>query len=264
MENLISDLISMATAVGGKIILALLVYIIGSIIIKKLLNGLRKGKLMDKMEGSVKSFTLSFLKILLYVVLIISIITILGVPMASVVTVLASAGLAVGLALQGALSNLAGGLMLMIFKPFKVGDYVSAAGEEGVVQEINMFYTVFNTLDNQRITIPNGTLMNANVTNFSSEALRRVDLVFSCAKSETPAKIQDILMKVMQDNDKVLQDPKPFARLSGGTNEAMEFTTRAWCKNEDYWDVHFDLIQAGAEAFAANGVKTPAVRVLSE
>ena len=264
MENWVSKLAEMATQAGGKILLAIVVYIVGSFVIKKLLHLLGKSKALGKTDASVRSFAMSFFKILLYVVLVISIINILGVPMASVVTVLASAGVAIGLALQGALSNLAGGLMLMIFKPFRVGDYVEAAGVEGVVQEITMFYTVFLTLDNKRVTVPNGTLMNANVTNFTSEDLRRVDLVFSCAKSENPAKIQDILMKVMEDNPQVLADPAPFARLSGGTNEAMELTVRAWCKTDDYWDVYFDLTQSGTEAFAANGVKAPAVRVLSE
>ena len=264
MENWIPNLVSMATAVGGKILLALVVFIVGSFIIKWLLKLLRKSKALARLDSSVKSFALSFLKILLYVVLVVSIIGILGVPMASVVTVLASAGVAIGLALQGALANLAGGLMLMIFKPFRVGDYVEAAGVEGVVQEITAFYTVFLTLDNKRVTVPNGTLMNANVTNFSSEDLRRVDLVFSCAKSEAPGRIQDILLQVMKDNDKVLDAPEPFARLSGGSNEAMEYTVRAWCKNADYWDVYFDLTQASAEAFAEGGVKAPAVRVLSE
>ena len=150
MENWASNLVDMATAVGGKILLALAVFIVGSFIIQTLLHVLKKSKAMDKLDASVKSFALSFLKILLYVVLVVSIISILGVPMASVVTVLASAGVAIGLALQGALSNLAGGLMLMIFKPFKVGDYVEAAGVEGTVEEITMFYTVFMTLDNRR------------------------------------------------------------------------------------------------------------------
>ncbi|MBR5430607.1 MAG: mechanosensitive ion channel family protein [Firmicutes bacterium] len=264
MENWAANLTELATKVGGKILLALVVLIVGSFLIKKVLRLVGKSKALTKLEASVRSFALSFIKILLYVVLIVSVINILGVPMASVVTVLASAGVAVGLALQGALSNLAGGLMLMIFKPFRVGDYVEAAGVEGVVQEITMFYTVILTLDNKRITVPNGSLMNANVTNYSSEELRRVDLVFSCAKSETPSRIQDLLLQVMKDNPQVLDDPEPFARLSGGTNEAMEFTVRAWCKNADYWDVFFDLTQASTETFAANGVKAPAMRVLHE
>jgi small conductance mechanosensitive channel len=196
--------------------------------------------------------------------LIIAVINILGVPMAQVIAVLASAGVAVGLALQGALSNLAGGILLMIIRPFNVGDYVDAAGASGVVQSINLFYTVLLTVDNKRITVPNGSLMNANVVNYSTEALRRVDMTFGCAKGEAPAAIQDLMMEVVKANGKVLADPAPFARLSGGTNEAMEFTVRAWCKGEDYWDVYFDLTQAITEAMGAKGVQAPAVRVVTQ
>lgn len=264
MQAIITNLAAMATAAGGKIILALLVLIIGNILIKSVLKFLGKSKMMDKIEGTVRTFILSFLKAGLYAILAISIIGIMGVPMASVVAVLASAGVAIGLALQGALSNLAGGIMLMIFKPFHQGDYVSAAGVEGVVKEVTLFYTVILTLDNKRITVPNGSLMNANITDYSAEELRRVDLQFACAKSEAPAKIQDMMIAAMKANPKVLSDPEPFARISGGTNEAMEFTVRAWCKSDDYWDVYFDLTQKITESMAENGVKAPAVRITSE
>ena len=264
MQAIITNLAAMATAAGGKIILALLVLIIGNILIKSVLKFLGKSKMMDKIEGTVRTFILSFLKAGMYAILAISIIGIMGVPMASVVAVLASAGVAIGLALQGALSNLAGGIMLMIFKPFHQGDYVSATGVEGVVKEVTLFYTVILTLDNKRITVPNGSLMNANITDYSAEELRRVDLQFACAKSEAPAKIQDMMIAAMKANPKVLSDPEPFARISGGTNEAMEFTVRAWCKSDDYWDVYFDLTQKITESMAENGVKSPAVRITSE
>ena len=264
MQAIITNLAAMATAAGGKIILALLVLLIGNILIKSVLKFLGKSKMMDKIEGTVRTFILSFLKAGLYAILAISIIGIMGVPMASVVAALASAGVAIGLALQGALSNLAGGIMLMIFKPFHQGDYVSAAGVEGVVKEVTLFYTVILTLDNKRITVPNGSLMNANITDYSAEELRRVDLRFACAKSEAPAKIQDMMIAAMKANPKVLSDPEPFARISGGTNETMEFTVRAWCKSDDYWDVYFDLTQKITESMAENGVNAPAVRITSE
>ena len=264
MQAFINSLMELATAVGGKIILALVVLIVGSAVIKKIVKLVAKSKGMNKVEGTVRSFIVSFVKIGLYVVLVISIIGILGVPMASVVAVLASAGVAVGLALQGALSNLAGGIMLMIFRPFRQGDYIEAAGVDGVVQEVTLFYTVLLSLDNKRITVPNGSLMNANVVNYSAEELRRVDLTFGCAKSEAPAQIQDLMMEVVKANSKVLSAPEPFARLSGGSNEAMEFTVRAWCKGEDYWDVYFDLTQAITEAMGAKGVQAPAVRVVTQ
>lgn len=265
MDAIITFLVGLATSVGSKIFFAIIVLIVGKVLIDALLKLLKKSNLLDKMDASVKTFALSFVKIALYVLLVISIIGILGVPMASVVAALASAGVAIGLALQGALSNLAGGIMIMIFKPFKVGDFVEASGVSGVVKEITMFYTVITTLDNKRITVPNGNLMNANIVDYSAEDLRRVDLDFSCAKSEDPAKVQSIMIKVMESNSKVLDAPeKPFARVSGGTNEAMNFIVRAWCTNADYWDVYFDLTQSIIEALGAEGIQAPAVRVMTE
>ena len=265
MEAFISSLANLATSVGSKIIFAIIVLIIGRIVINAIVKLVKRSRFLNKTDGAVKTFAVSFVKISLQLLLVISIIGILGVPMASIVAALASAGVAVGLALQGALSNLAGGIMLMVFKPFKLGDYVDAADVSGVVKEITMFYTVVVTLDNKRITIPNGNLMNSNITDYSSEKFRRVDLEFSCAKNEDPAKIQNLMVKVMKENEKVLTTPdQPFARLVGGTNEAMNFVVRAWCQNRDYWDVYFDLTQSITEALGEAGVKAPAIRVMTE
>ena len=258
------------TAVGDvfidgitKIVLALVVWIIGKAIVNKILKLLEGLKSIQTREETLKRYLLNGVKWVLYAILIISVIGVLGIPMASVVAVLASAGLAVGMAMQGSLGNIAGGIMLLIFRPFKVGDYINAAGGEGVVKEISLFYTVLNTTDNKKVTIPNGALMNANVTNMTAEELRRVDLTFGCAKGEDVAKVQQIMLDTMAANDMVVKDPEPFARLSGGTNEAMEFTVRAWCKSADYWTVYFDLTQAITEALGAAGVNAPAVRVIT-
>ena len=255
---------NLCTTVVGKVLLAIVVWFVGKFIVNKLLGLVGKIKVLDKIEPNTRTFVLSALKWLLYVILVVSIVAILGVPMASVITVLGTAGAAIALSLQGSLSNLAGGIMLVIFRPFKVGDFVEASGVTGTVKEITLFYTVLNTVDNCRINVPNGALMNANVIDYSAEATRRVDLTFASAKSENPKKIQDLMLDVMGQNEKVLKDPAPFARLSGGTNEAMQFTARAWCKTEDYWDVYFDLTQAITEKLGENGVQAPAVRVISE
>ena len=259
-----ASILSVVTTVVTHILLALVVFLVGRFIIRKLAGWLDKSKVMEKLDPSLHSFLVSFVRIGLYVLLIIAIISILGVPMASVVTVLASAGLAIGMALQGSLANLAGGIMLMIFKPFKVGEYVEAAGASGNVTRITMFYTEITTLDNKRVTVPNGALMNANVTNFSCEPLRRVDLTFTCAKSENAERIQALCLEAIGTVPKALKDPEPFARVSGGTNEAMEFTVRAWCDPADYWDVYFDVTGAIVRAFGREGVQAPALRVLSE
>ena len=254
----------MLAGAGGSIALAIVISIAGLILIKYLMKLLDRVKSFDKLDPTVTRFVKSFVKWLLYIMLIIGVINILGVPMAQVIAVLASAGVAIGLALQGALSNLAGGILLMVIRPFNVGDYVDAAGASGVVQSINLFYTVLLTVDNKRVTVPNGNLMNANVVDYSAEALRRVDLDFSCAKSEKPAEIQQLILDTVAQNRLALKDPEPFARISGGTNEAMTFTVRVWCRTEDYWDLYFDLNQSIVEAFAARGVQAPALRVVKE
>ena len=261
---MLQTIAALCTTVVGRILLALLVYIAGKAIIGKLLQIAARIKGIEALDPNVRTFTVSAIKWTLYLVLVVSIIAILGVPMASVITVLGTAGAAVALGLQGSLANLAGGIMLVIFKPFKVGDYVETSGVQGVVHSINLFYTVLITLDNKRITVPNGTLMNANVIDYSAEDTRRVDLTFLTARSEEPARIQALMQEVMAANDKVLSDPAPFAQISGGTNEALEFTVRAWCQTGDYWDVYFALIQAISEKLGANSVQSPAVRVISD
>ncbi len=264
MEKVLTELAALCTQFAGKIVGAIVAYILGKWLIGKILKVLEKAGFFAKGDATLAKYLKSFVKGLLYVVLIVSIIGILGVPMASVVTVLASAGVAVGMSLQGSLSNLAGGIMLMFFKPFKVGDYVITAGTEGVVKDITLFYTILTTVDNKTVTIPNGALMNANVTNCSSEELRRVDLIFACAKGEEVKKVQDLMVEVMNEDANVLKDPAPFARVSGGSNESMEFTVRAWCKSTDYWTVYFDLNQHIVEKLGEAGVKAPAARVLVE
>ena len=257
-------LANLCTTVVGKVLLAIVVWFVGKFIVSKIMGLVGKIKVLEKVEPNTRTFVLSALKWLLYVVLVVSIVAILGVPMASVITVLGTAGAAIALSLQGSLSNLAGGIMLVIFRPFKVGDFVEASGVTGTVKEITLFYTVLNTVDNCRINVPNGALMNANIIDYSAEETRRVDLTFASAKSEDPQKIQSLMLEVMDQNEMVLKDPAPFARISGGTNEAMQFTVRAWCKTADYWDVYFDLTQAITEKLGENGVQAPAVRVISE
>jgi small conductance mechanosensitive channel len=257
-------LANLCTTVVGKVLLAIGVWFVGKFIVSKIMGLVGKIKVLEKVEPNTRTFVLSALKWLLYIVLVVSIVAILGVPMASVITVLGTAGAAIALSLQGSLSNLAGGIMLVIFRPFKVGDFVEASGVTGTVKEITLFYTVLNTVDNCRINVPNGALMNANIIDYSAEETRRVDLTFASAKSEDPQKIQSLMLEVMYQNEKVLKDPAPFARISGGTNEAMQFTVRAWCKTADYWDVYFDLTQAITEKLGENGVQAPAVRVISE
>lgn len=265
METFMETVITLGTDIGKKILFALLVLAAGRILIRNLMRFLTNGRLMSRADGEVKTFALSFCKIGLYVLLIISIIGILGVPMASIVTVLASAGVAVALALQGALANLAGGIMLMLLRPFKLGDYVEASSMAGTVSEVTLFYTIFTTVDNKRITVPNGTLMNANIVNYSAERIRRVDLTFTCGRNEDIQKIRKLILDTVHENSLVLTEnvpDLPFARLAGTTGDALEFSVRVWVYSADYWKVYHDLTEAVTEAFQTNQVSVPGIHIL--
>ena len=262
MEEFWKKAIDLLTEAGGKIIVAILIFIVGKLVIKYVLKFFQKAKFMNKLDTTVNSFFMSFIKIALYVILVISIINVLGVPMASIITVLASCGVAVGLALQGALSNLAGGIMMLIFRPFSVGDYISAAGEEGTVKEISIVYTILNTVDNKQITIPNGTLMNANVTNYSREKIRRVDLTFNIGAEHEISKVQEVIQSVIAQNETVLQEPAaPFAAPSEGIPGGLKYVVRVWVPAEKYWDVYFDLLRKIQTALSEQEVRGPMTHV---
>jgi len=252
MDSFWEKALDIAVAAGLKLLLALVVLIIGRQIIKWILRIIKKGKFRDKMEidATVDSFLTNFVRISLHVVLIVSIIAILGVPMASVVTVLATCGVAVGLALQGALSNVAGSLMILLFRPFNVGDYIASNGVEGTVKSISMFYTVLNTVDNKEVTIPNGALMNATVSNMTSEATRMVDLRFNITKSKPIPEVRETLLATLKDSDRILAEPAPFAGPQEPVSGGLQYAVRAWVKTEDYWPVYYDLMEKIPTALA--------------
>lgn len=261
MDVFMDKLIGFCTSGGIKILIAILIYIVGKFVINKLMKLFDKMKAITSMDETARNYIRAIVKAVLYVVLLVAIIGELGVPMASVIAVIASCGVAVGMALQGSLGNLAGGLMLMIFRPFSVGDYVSAGGEEGVVKSINTFYTVLNTVDNKEVSIPNGTLMNSNISNFSSEPLRRVDLTFNIAGSEPVKKVQAAIMKVIVATDKAMADPAPDVEPLCGVPGGLQYTVRVWCKSEDYWNVYFELMREIPTALGSAEIAGPATPV---
>lgn len=261
MEEFLNKMIDLGTTVGGRILLALFAFVVGLILIKVIKKLIVKIQSKSKMDKTAQNVIKNIIVVLLDVVLALVIIEILGIPMTSVVAVLASCGLAVGLALQGALSNLAGGLMILIFKPFKVGDYISATGAEGSVKDISVFYTHLVTIDNKHVTIPNGDLMNNNVTNYSCEDFRRVDLDFKITNDIDEDFVKDVLRKAAAETTGVLSDPPAFARLSAVDDDTFIFTVRAWCESAKYWDVYFDLIENCSKALGANGIDDPEERI---
>ena len=256
--------VDICTNSGSKIILAVIVWFVGKWLIGKLLQMFGKLKAVEKLDSTLTAFLMSVVKGILYVVLVVSIISILGVPMASVITVIASAGVAVGLALQGALSNLAGGIMLMIFRPFRVGDMINAAGAEGIVQEITMFYTKMRTPDNIDITVPNGSLMNANITNYTAEPMRRMDIKFSVAKDTDIEQAKAVIVEAMKNTAGILKDQEISACCVGGTNEAMEINARSYVVPGEYAGTAALTTENITKALGAAGIKAPAVRIVSD
>lgn len=261
MEEFKKKAIELISTYGGKILLAIASLVVGLIVIKLLNKLIEKALKKSKLDGTVKSVIRNISKAFLYIVLVIGIIEILGVSMSSVVAVIASCGLAVGLALQGALGNLAGGLMILIFKPFKVGDFIESTGAEGTVKDISIFYTTVMTIDNKQIFVPNGDLMNANVTNFSVADKRRVDQDYKITNDIDAELVKSVLLGAAENTEGVLSEPKPFARMTAVDDDTYIFTVRAWCDTPKYWDVYFDLIENCSKALSENGIDDPEERI---
>ena len=256
-EKLLQYLLEFATSWGIKLLAALVLLVIGLRLIKRLNKFIKNSNKLDKLDKGLRTFLASFANILLYIILIITIASVLGIPATSFITLLASCGVAIGLALQGSLSNFAGGLMLLLFKPFKVGDYVQVATEEGKVLEISVVYTVILTNDNKRITIPNGSLTNSVIINYSAEELRRVDMVFNTAYNCDIEKTKKIIMDILTAHPLALKDPEPLVRLRDHGDSALVYTARVWCKNDDYWQVKFDVTEKVKEEFDKQNISIP-------
>ena len=247
----------------GKLLFALLVFLIGRYCIKKLVSFLPKSRICEKINPTVRPFAIKSVRFVLYFFLGISCISILGIPMASLITLLASAGVAVGLALQGSLSNLAGGIMLLLFRPFQVHDYIKSGTDEGTVQEVSVFYTIILSPDNKKISIPNGNLMNSNIINYSSEALRRVDLTFSVAREENPERVEKALKTAVEGDNRILHKPEAFFGITEIKNDALCFSIRVWVENKRYWDVYNTLNKRVILEFYRENIAVPNMKLKS-
>ena len=256
-ETILNYLIQLATTWGIKLLGAIVVLVVALKLISAIKKFIQKSSKLDKVDPGVRSFLGSFVSIGLYIVLVIVIAGMIGIPATSFLTILASCGVAVGLALQGSLSNFAGGLMILIFKPFQVGDFIEASGETGTVAEITVVYTVLLTTDNKRITIPNGTLTNSVIKNYSAESLRRVDLTVNTAYSCDIEQVKAVVTKLAQEHPLALAEPAPQVRLSAHSDSSLTYVVRVWSKNEDYWTVFFDLTEGIKKAFDENGIEIP-------
>ena len=246
-----------ATEYGIKVLGAIVIWIIGSWIIKKITKA--TGKLMAKKDydESLQKFLVNLISWILKILLIVTILAKLGVETTSFAALLAAVGLAIGMALQGSLANFAGGVLLMIFKPIKIGDLIEAQGAIGVVKEIEIFTTKLTGLSNREIIIPNGSLSNGNIINYTTEGTRRVDLIFGVGYDSDIKNTKNVLLEVLTSHPKVLQDPIPTVNVLELADSSINFAVRPWCKSEDYWTVYFEVTEKTKEALDTAGIEIP-------
>ncbi|GAA4800042.1 mechanosensitive ion channel family protein [Litoribaculum gwangyangense] len=242
---------------GPKVIAAIAIWIIGSWIIKKLLKGIKKVMTKGNYDESLQKFLLNLIKWVLKIILIIVVLGTVGVETTSFAAIIAAAGLAIGLALQGSLGNFAGGVLIMIFKPFKIGDLIEAQGEMGTVKQIEIFTTKLTGLSNKEIIIPNGSLSNGNIVNYTTEGTRRVDLVFGVGYDSDIKKTKEVLLSVLTSHPKVLKDPAPAVTVLELADSSINFAVRPWCDTADYWTVYFDVTEQTKEALDEAGIEIP-------
>lgn len=257
MEKFLEKLVDGCIDISAKLLLAVVILAIGSKIIKIVENNLRKENKLKHLDASVKGFLISFISITSKIVLFIAILHILGVPTASIITVFGSCAVAIGLALQGGLSNIAGSLMILIFKPFKVGDYIEVSGKEGTVKSITMFYTTITTFDNKLIQLPNGSLSNSNITNYTANKKRRVDIDISVSYSSDIDKVKKVINELISKNELVLKEENNYVKLSKPDDSALVFAVRVWTKTENYWDLYFDLMESIKKTLDKNKIEIP-------
>jgi small conductance mechanosensitive channel len=257
VEQILDSLIDGCVALAWKLAGALLVFLIGNLLIRFIIKRLKTGKLAAKLDPMVRSFLTSVAKIGLYVILMVIIVSILGIETASIIAVIASVGAAIALGLQGSLSHLAGGVMLLIFRPFKIGNFVEVCGYSGTVTEVGIFYTEITTTDNRICVIPNGTLISSSIVNYSVKDTRRVDMVFDVAYGTNVELAKQIILDEVAKVSAVLDTPAPFIRMTEMAGSSLKITLRVWCNNADYWGVKFDLNEAINAAFVAKDIEIP-------
>lgn len=260
MENfdtILAKIYDLAVVYGGKIILAIVVLIIGLWIVKAIVKAFDRMMVKKDTDTSLRPFLKSLVSALLKVMLIISVMSIVGIPMTSFIAILGAAGLAVGLALSGTLQNFAGGVMILTFKPFKVGDFIDAQGYMGTVSQIQIFNTILKTPDNKTIIIPNGGLSTSSMTNFSTEATRRVDFTFGIGYSDDIDKAKAVIEGLVKADSRILKDPAYFIAVSELADSSVNFVVRVWANAGDYWGIHFDLIENVKKAFDKENISIP-------
>lgn len=257
LEKVLQKLIDMGLAAGKNILLAIVVYIVGRFIIKLINRLMLRTFAQRKVELSVQTFLKSFINILLTIILIVSVISVLGINTTSIAALLASAGVAVGMALSGNLQNLAGGLIILVFKPYKVGDYIEAQGTQGTVREIQIFHTIVTRPDSTLAYVPNGAMSSGLITNYSRNELRRLDFVVGVDYGVDVSRVEEITRRIVDNNPLVLSDPAPFIAVDALAESSVNVLIRVWSKTTDYWKLYYDLRREIYDTYNREGIDFP-------
>ena len=257
VQGMINKAIELGIEAGKSILVAVVIYFVGKALISlinKMLAGMMERR---KMDPTIRSFLTSLVNIVLLTLLIISVVSALGVNTTSFAALLASAGVAGGMALSGNLQNLAGGIVILLFRPFKVGDYIEAQGVGGTVSEIQIFHTILTTPDNKKLFLPNGVLSSGNIANYSKEPLRRVDFTVSIEYGEDTDKVRSVLLELLSADERILKDPAPFVALGSLADSSVNMTVRVWVNSADYWNVYFQTNETIYKEFNKRGINFP-------
>jgi small conductance mechanosensitive channel len=257
MEDKVELMQALAVQYGVKVLMALVIFVIGKWVVKRLSVVLEKIMEKNAIDPAIRHFTGSLVYYALLIFVCIAALGQLGLQTASFVAIVGAAGLAVGLALQGSLSNFAAGVLLLIFRPFKVGDFVETAGTSGVIQSIQIFTTVLFTPDNKKFIVPNGWIIGDNIVNYSANDSRRVDLVFGIGYEDDIDAARTVLEGVLAADKRVLENPEPVIAVVELADSSLNFVCRPWVKSANYWSVYFDLTEAAKKALDANGISIP-------
>ena len=257
MENITEIALEWLQIYGLKVLAAIVIVIVGRIVVGFITSFVKKLLRRSNVDETLTKFLSSLIRIFLMVVVFIAAISQLGVETTSLIAILGAAGLAIGLALQGSLSNFAAGVMLIIFRPFKVGDFIEAGGAVGVVEEIRIFNTMMKTGDNKEIIIPNSNIIGGNIINYSAKETRRIDLVFGIGYDDDLKKAKDLLTKIVSADSRILKDPATVIAVSELADSSVNFVVRPWVKTADYWLVYWDLTEKVKLTFDAEGISIP-------
>jgi small conductance mechanosensitive channel len=257
IDSLLATLQNLATLYGLKILAAIFIFVIGRWIAKMIKKFLGKTMTRSGVDATIIPFVLDLSYVALLIMVIVASLGALGIQTTSLIAVLGAAGLAVGLALQGSLSNFAAGVLIVTFRPIRVGDYFEGAGTAGTVEHIQIFSTTARTPDNKVIIIPNGKLLSDNIVNYSMKEIRRVDMTVGVSYADPIDKVKEVLADILAKDSRILQDPSPTIGLIQLADSSVNFAVRPWVKTEDYWAVYFDLHETIKKRFDAEGISIP-------